>query len=68
MILFPKALFLATTFPQIVKNSIVLSNFYQKISEISENFTTICVFRPNGEKLTHRFANLFEKYVKIMHF
>ena len=37
MMLFPKALFLATTFPKIDKNSIFLMNFYQKISKIPNN-------------------------------
>ena len=46
MMLFPKALLLATTFPQIDKNSIFLMNFYQKFSKFSQNFPTICIFRP----------------------
>ena len=37
MILFPKALLFATTFPKIVKNSIFLFNFYQKFSKISQS-------------------------------
>ena len=46
MMLFPKALFLATTFPKIDKNSIFLMNVYQKISKFSQNFSTICIVRP----------------------
>ena len=51
MMLFPKVLFLATTFPKIVKNSMFLLNFYQKFSKISQNFPTIRVFRPNARKI-----------------
>ena len=55
MMLFPKALFLATTFPKIDKNSIFLVHFYQKISKISQNFPTICIFRPNARKINAEF-------------
>ena len=51
MMLFPKALFLATTFPKIDKNSILLMNFYQKISKFSQNFQTISILRPNARKI-----------------
>ena len=51
VMLFPKALFLATTFPKIDKNSIFLMNFYQKISKFSQNFPTVCIFRPNARKI-----------------
>ena len=57
MMLFPKALFLATTFPKTDKNSIFLMNFYQKISKFSQNFPTICIFRPNARKITAGFLN-----------
>ena len=50
MMLFSKALFFATTFPKIDKNSIFLVNFCQKISKFSRNFPTICIFRPNARK------------------
>ena len=66
--LFPKALFLVTNFPKIVKNSIFLLNFHWKLSNFSRNFPTICVFRPNTRKINAWFVKLFEKYVKIMHF
>ena len=36
MMLFPRALFIATTFPKIVKNSIFRLNFYQKFLKISQ--------------------------------
>ena len=68
MILFPKALFLATTFPKIVKNSIFLLNFYQKFSKISQNFPKIRIFRPNTRKINAWFVKFFEKYAKIMHY
>ena len=68
MILFTKALFLATTFPTIVKNSIFLLNFYQEFSKISQNFQTIRVFRPNARKINAWFVKFFEKYGKIMHY
>ena len=66
--LFPKALFLATTFPKIVKNSIFILNFYQKFSKFSQNFSTICVFRPNARKFNSWVVKFFEKYAKIMYF
>ena len=50
MMLFPKALFLAATFPIIDKNSIFLMRFYQQISKFSQNFSSICIFRPNARK------------------
>ena len=48
MMLFPKALFLAT-FPKI-DNSIFLMYFDQEISKFSQNYPTICIFRPNSRK------------------
>ena len=64
MRLFPKALFLASTFPKVSKNSIFLLNFYQKFSKFSQNFQTICVVcanAPNGNMdcliLLKRFEN-----------
>ena len=68
MVFCPKALFLATCFTKLTKNSIFLSNYYQKFSKFYQNFPTICVFRQNGEKSTHRFVNVFEKYPNKMHF
>ena len=38
MVLFPKALFLATTFPKLAKNSIFLLNFFQKFLKVSQQF------------------------------
>ena len=38
MVLFPKALFLATTFPKLAKNSIFLLKFYQKFQKVSQQF------------------------------
>ena len=51
MMLFPKALFLATAFPKIDKNQIFLKNFYRGISKFSQNFPTICIFRPNARRI-----------------
>ena len=68
MMLFPKALFVATAFPEIVKNSIFLLNVYLKFSNISQNFPTICGFRPNARKSNAWFVKFFEKYAKIMRF
>ena len=68
MVLFPKALFLATTFPKLAKNSIFLLNFYQKFSKFSQNFQTISIFRPNARKSNTGFVNFFWKYAKVMHF
>ena len=61
MMLFLKALFLATTFPKIVKNSIFLLNFYQKLSKFSQNFQTIRIFRPNARKSNSWFVKFFGK-------
>ena len=55
MLLFPKAIFLATTFQKIAKNSIFLMNFYQTISKLSQNFPIICIFRPNERKINAQF-------------
>ena len=64
MMLFPKALFLATTFPKIDKNSIFLLNLYQKFSKFSQNFQTICIFRPNTRKINAWFLNFVENRLK----
>ena len=58
--LFPKALFLATNFPKIDKNSIFLMNVYQKIPKFSQNFPTICIFRPNARKINFGFLKFCE--------
>ena len=50
MMLFPKALDFATTFPKIDKNSIFLMNLYQEISNFSQNFSTICIYGPIARK------------------
>ena len=63
MMLFPNALFLATTFPKIVKNSIFLMKFYQNFSKISQIFPTICVFPPKARKINAWFVKFFENYV-----
>ena len=44
-------LFLVKKYPKIIKNSIFLLNFDQKISKFSQNFTTNCVFRQNARKI-----------------
>ena len=66
MVLFPKALFLVTNFRKKIKNknkkiknSIFLRNFHQKISKFSQNFPTICVFRPNAQKINAWFVKFF---------
>ena len=66
MMLFPQALFLAKTFPKIVKNSIFLLNFYQKFSKFSQNCPTVCVFCPKARKINAWFVKSFEKYAKII--
>ena len=35
---------------------------------LSQNFPTICVFRPKARKINAWFVKIFEKYAKIMHF
>ena len=56
MMLFPKFLFLATTFLKIDKNSILLVNFYQKFQNDhkSHNKST------NARKSNDGFLNFFE--------
>ena len=68
MVLFPKALFLATTIPKLAKNLIFLLNFYQRFSKFSQNFPTISVFRPNARKCNACFVKFFWKYAQVMHF
>ena len=63
--LFPTALFLPTTFPKIVNNSIFLSNFHQKRSKLTKHF----VFFPlKRAKISAGFIKSFETLAKIMHF
>ena len=64
VMLFPKALFLATTFPNIASNSIFQLNFYQKFLKISQNFPTICVFVQTREKLIHGWLNILKNMLK----
>ena len=59
---------LSKKYPKIIKSSIFLLNFHQKSSKFSQNFPTICVFRPNARKLNAWFVNFFEKDAKIIHF
>ena len=66
--LFPKALFLATAFPKIDKNSVLLLNFYQKCQnflKISQQFVFIVKTR---EKLTLSFLNFVENRLKLFMF
>ena len=60
MMLFPKALFLLTKFPNILNNSLFLLNFHHKFSQ---NFPTICVFIQTREKLT-RLLNFMKNMLK----
>ena len=55
MMLFPKALFLATTFPKVAKNSIFLLKLYQKFSKFSQNLQSVFVL--TRERLTHCLFN-----------
>ena len=64
MVLFPKALFLATTFPKLLKNSIFLLNFYQNFLKISKQLVFFVQMR---EKVAG-FVEFFWKYAKVMHF
>ena len=66
--LFPKSLFLETTFPKIDKNSIFLLNFYQKISEFSQTFPTICIFRPKTRNINAGYFKILLRIANIMHF
>ena len=57
MMLFPKALFLVTNFPKIVKNSICLLNFHQKFSDNA-------FFVQTREKLTHGLLTFWKNMLK----
>ena len=50
MVIFTKALFLATTFPKIVKNSIFDWIFIYNFQSFLYNFPHSCVFRPDTRK------------------
>ena len=50
-------LFLVTNISKIIINSIFILNFHQTFSKVSQNFPTICVFRPNTRKITTWFVN-----------
>ena len=45
-----------------IKNSIFSITFSSKIAKFSQNFPTICVCRPNAQKINAQFVNLIEKY------
>ena len=67
MTLFPEALFFATTFPKVAKNSIFLVNLYQNLPnflKISKQF----VFCPNARKVNTWFVEFLSNYAKIMDF
>ena len=59
--LFPKALFLAAIFPKIVKNSMFLLNYHQKIPKFSQNIPTIYIFLPNARKINAGFLKFCGK-------
>ena len=61
VMLFPKALFLATTFPKIGKNVIFLWNFMKNFQKFLMRFPTICVFRPNARKINAGFVKFCVK-------
>ena len=62
MMLFPTALFRATTFLKIDKNAIVLLMFIKNFHD-SQNFPTMC-FPPNERKINAGFVKFFETYAK----
>ena len=64
MVLFPKALFLATTFPKVGKNSIFLLNFYQKFSKLLKISKPFVFFVQTREKVTHGLLNSLENMLK----
>ena len=64
--LFPKALFLTSTFSKIVRKSLFLLNVPKKIFKtfsMSPKFVS-----KNARKINAWFVKLLEKYAKIMHF
>ena len=68
MVLFPNALFLVTNFAKIIIKFKFSIDFSSETFKISQNFPTIGVFCPDGDKRTIRFVKSFEKYAKIKHF
>ena len=67
MLLFPKALFLATTFPKNRKIQFFYWIFIKNFEKFLTIFPTICVFRQKREKVMHGLLN-FSKNAKIMDF
>ena len=69
VVLFKKGLFLATSFPKIVKNSNFLLNFHPKFSKFSQNFQQVCFVQTmvHFSKIHVGFFNCFEKSPNIMH-
>ena len=68
MVLFPKALRLATTFPKVTKNEIFYWIFitdFQNFLKISKQFVFVVQTR---EHLTHCLLKFLEKYAKIIDF
>ena len=68
MVLFPKALFLVTNFPKIIKNLNFSIEFSSKIFNILSKFPHNLRFSSKREKSNAGFVKFFEKYAKLMHF
>ena len=66
--LFPKALFLASAFPTVAKNSILNWIFIKIFQDFLKNSKQFVVGVQTNEKLTHVLLNFLEKYTKIMDF
>ena len=43
-------------------------NFHQNFPKVSQNFPTICSFRPNAQSIIAWLLIFFEKSAKLMHF
>ena len=64
MMLFPKALYLAITRPEVIRHSIIRLNFYQNFLKISQQFI---YFAQTCKKLT-RVLKFYSHKAKRMHF
>ena len=53
-------------FPKLVKNSIFLLNFDQNFLKFSQNFQTVCIFRPKARKISAKINAWFVSFLKNM--
>ena len=62
--LFPKALFLAGTFPKLVRNYIFLLNLYQKFPDFLKILQQFVIFDQTRENITHGLLPFLKNMLK----